>query len=240
ISFSPGATLRIVSPDSVTIFSTGAVAGCVPPPATGLVVGASCAHRAVPIRATSASAVAAAALAWRKREFMARSSSLARIDRPRHVQQLRADDNAAARAWVVPFLIRDCGHPSPTRLPGLPDRKLHARPLLTLRGCQLPPEMYNDPSLEVPVSKTLRDWLAEGEQLYSAAMQEYQSIEAQLDELEVKLAAKKSELNQIAQVIGKPPVEGNRRLTAQLIEPNSVPNSPATIARALSGRGLGR
>jgi hypothetical protein len=94
-----------------------------------------------------------------------------------------------------------------------------------------------------PVSKTLRDWLAEGEQLYSAAMQEYQSIEAQLDELEVKLAAKKSELNQIAQVIGKPPVEGNRRLTAQLVDdhgPNSVPNSPATIARALTGRGLGR
>ena len=93
------------------------------------------------------------------------------------------------------------------------------------------------------VSKTLRDWLAEGEQLYSAAMQEYQSIEAQLDELEVKLAAKKSELNQIAQVIGKPPVEGNRRLTAQLVDdhgPNSVPNSPATIARALTGRGLGR
>jgi len=97
--------------------------------------------------------------------------------------------------------------------------------------------------LEVPVSKTLRDWLAEGEQLYSAAMEEYQSIEAQLDELEVRLAAKKSELNQIAQVIGKPPVEGGRRLTAQLVDdhgPNSVPNSPATIARALTGRGLGR
>ncbi len=93
------------------------------------------------------------------------------------------------------------------------------------------------------MSKNLRDWLAEGEQLYSGAMSEYQSIEAQLDELEVKLAAKKSELNQIAQVIGKPPIEGTRRLTAQLVEdhgPNSVPNSPATIARALTGRGLGR
>src|SRR5688500_17899164 len=150
ISFSPGATLRIVSPDSVTIFSTGAVAGCVPPPATGLVVGASCAHRAVPIRATSASAVAAAALVWRKREFMARSSSLARIDRPRHVQQLRADDNAAARAWVVPFPTRARGHASHTRLPGLPDENLHARPLLTLRGCQLRADMYNERSLEVP------------------------------------------------------------------------------------------
>ena len=93
------------------------------------------------------------------------------------------------------------------------------------------------------MSKSLRDWLAEGEELYNSAMQEYQSIEAQLDELEVKLAAKKSELNQIAQVIGKPQVEGNRRLTAQLLDdhgPSSVPNSPATIARALTGRGLSR
>ena len=93
------------------------------------------------------------------------------------------------------------------------------------------------------MSKSLNDWLKEGEQLYNEAMSEYQSIEAQLDELEVKLAAKKNELNQIAQVIGKPPVEGQRRLTAQLVDeqgPNSVPNSPATIARALTGRGLGR
>jgi hypothetical protein len=93
------------------------------------------------------------------------------------------------------------------------------------------------------VSKSLNDWLKEGEDLYAEAMKEYQSIEAQLDELEVKLAAKKNELNQIAQVIGKPPVEGNRRLTAQLVDetgPSSVPNSPATIARAITGRGLGR
>ena len=44
-------------------------------------------------------------------------------------------------------------------------------------------------------------------------------------------------------VVGKPPVESTRRLTAELVDdhgPNSVPNSPATIARALTGRGLGR
>lgn len=93
------------------------------------------------------------------------------------------------------------------------------------------------------MSKTFSDWLKEGEDLYNQALSDYQSIEAQLDELEVKLAAKKNELNQIAQVIGKPPVEGQRRLTAQLVDetgPSSVPNSPATIARALTGRGLGR
>ena len=63
--------------------------------------------------------------------------------------------------------------------------------------------------------------------------------EAQLDELEVRLAAKKSEVNQIAQVVGKPTIEGPKRLVAQLVDetgPNSVPNSPATIARAIRGR----
>jgi hypothetical protein len=93
------------------------------------------------------------------------------------------------------------------------------------------------------VTKSLKEWLAEGEQLYGAAMREYQELESQIDELERKLMAKKEEVNQIADVIGKPPVESSRRLSAQLVEehaPNSVPNSPATIARALTGRGLGR
>jgi hypothetical protein len=93
------------------------------------------------------------------------------------------------------------------------------------------------------VTKNLHEWLQEGEALYNAALQEYQNIEQQLDELEARLAAKKAELNQIAQVVGKPPVESSGRLTAELVEqhgPNSVPNSPATIARALTGRGLGR
>ncbi|MEO6434834.1 MAG: hypothetical protein ABIP55_03610 [Tepidisphaeraceae bacterium] len=93
------------------------------------------------------------------------------------------------------------------------------------------------------MTKSLQDWLHEGEALYNASLAEYQNIEQQLDELEARLAAKKAELNQIAQVVGKPPVESSRRLSAELIDqhgPNSVPNSPATIARALTGRGLGR
>jgi hypothetical protein len=94
-----------------------------------------------------------------------------------------------------------------------------------------------------PVTKSLNDWLAEGEALYNAALAEYQQLEAQLDELESRVAAKRAEVNQIAQVVGKPPIENNRRLTAQLVDetgPQSVPNSPATIARALTGRQLGR
>jgi hypothetical protein len=93
------------------------------------------------------------------------------------------------------------------------------------------------------VTKSLHDWLAEGETLYNAALAEYHHLETQLDEMEARLAAKKAEVNQIAQVVGKPHVESNRRLTAQLVDdhgPHSVPNSPATIARALTGRGLGR
>ena len=93
------------------------------------------------------------------------------------------------------------------------------------------------------MTKSLNDWLAEGEALYNAALAEYQQLEAQLDELEARLAAKRAEVNQIAQVVGKPPIENSQRLTAQLVDdtgPQSVPNSPATIARALTGRQLGR
>jgi hypothetical protein len=91
------------------------------------------------------------------------------------------------------------------------------------------------------VTKSFKDWLGEGEQLYNTTLAEFQQLEAQLTELEQRLAAKKAEVNQIAQVIGKPPVESQRRLSAELVDSgNSVPNSPATIARALTGRGLGR
>jgi hypothetical protein len=112
--------------------------------------------------------------------------------------------------------------------------------------CRFALPVYNQArrAWRLSVSKSLQEWLTEGESLYAAALKEYQSIEAQLDELEARLAAKKAELNQIAQVVGKPPVESARRvMTAELVDahgPNSVPNSPATIARALTGRGLGR
>lgn len=93
------------------------------------------------------------------------------------------------------------------------------------------------------MNKSFKDWLQEGDELYNSTMREYQALEAQLIDLEQKLAAKKAEVNQIAQVIGKNAVESNRRLSAEIIDagqPNAVPNSPATIARALTGRGLGR
>ncbi|HRK31993.1 MAG TPA: hypothetical protein PLD59_13020 [Tepidisphaeraceae bacterium] len=94
------------------------------------------------------------------------------------------------------------------------------------------------------MNKSFKDWLSEGEQLYNSTLSEFQQLEAQLMELEQRLAAKKAEVNQIAAVVGKPPVEStHRRMTAEIIDPGQpggVSNSPATIARALTGRGLGR
>lgn len=93
------------------------------------------------------------------------------------------------------------------------------------------------------MSKSIKDWLAEGESIYDAAMEEYQALETQIMEMEQRLALKREEVNIIAEKLGKAPVDSNRRLSAEIIErghPNSVPNSPSTIARALQGRGLGR
>jgi chromosome segregation ATPase len=88
------------------------------------------------------------------------------------------------------------------------------------------------------------DWLAEGEQLYTTAMAELEELARELESLEQRLAAKRDEVNQIATVIGKPEVEDNRRLSAEIVggegQTKSVPNSSNTIARALTGRNIGR
>ena len=89
-------------------------------------------------------------------------------------------------------------------------------------------------------TKSLRDWLAEGEQLYNQAMGEYRGLEAQLEQLEKALGHKRAEVNQIAQVVNKPPVEATRRLSAQLVEAQDVPTVVGNVTRALTGRGLGR
>ena len=96
------------------------------------------------------------------------------------------------------------------------------------------------------MANSLQEWLSQGEALYGSALKEFHALEAQLDDLEARLAAKQAEVNQIAQVIGKPAVEGNRRLSAQLVSAEIVdvperaaaaaPNSNATIARALTGK----
>jgi len=93
------------------------------------------------------------------------------------------------------------------------------------------------------MAKSVTEWMHEGEEIYSATMKEYRDLESELDELEKRLLAKKEEVNQLAQVISKPPVENQRRVAAQLLEERSAniaSNPPVTIARALAGRTLNR
>ena len=96
------------------------------------------------------------------------------------------------------------------------------------------------------VSSPFQQWMEQGEDLYAAALHDFRSLEAQLAELEVKVAAKQAELNQIAQIVGKPAVEGNRRVSAQIVHGDIVDAHPervqattsssASIARALQGK----
>ena len=92
--------------------------------------------------------------------------------------------------------------------------------------------------------KTFNEWLNEGEQLYSLAVDEFKAIEAQINELNLRLSEKKGEVNQIAQIIGKPVVEPARRVTAEVVEASQMPVSAVgaaipigRLARALTGRG---
>ena len=95
------------------------------------------------------------------------------------------------------------------------------------------------------MANSFQAWLQQGEDLYNTAMREYHDIEQQLSELEARLVEKQDEVNQIAQVIGRPVVEGSRRLSAQLVttdlvevsaERAATPGSNANIARALTGK----
>ena len=94
------------------------------------------------------------------------------------------------------------------------------------------------------MASSFQEWLQQGEQLYNTALREYHDIERQLAELETQLGVKQNEVNQIAQVIGKPVVEGNRRLSAQLVSADIIeapdrvptPGANANIARALTGK----
>ena len=93
---------------------------------------------------------------------------------------------------------------------------------------------------------SFHEWLQQGEDLYNAAMRDYRDMEQQIGELEARLVDKQNEVNQIAQVIGKPLVEGGRRASAQLLAPAEVieasaertgtTGSNANIARALTGK----
>lgn len=85
------------------------------------------------------------------------------------------------------------------------------------------------------MGKTFQDWVSEGESLYADAMADYQALEAQIHKLETQLADKRTEVNHIAQMLGKPVVDGSRRVVAQVIDRDVPPMGAMT--RALTGRG---
>jgi hypothetical protein len=103
---------------------------------------------------------------------------------------------------------------------------------------------------EALVGKSFQDWIAEGEGLYAAAMNEYKSIEDQMEQLSQQLAAKKLEVNQIASVIGRQAVDGRGQPASaattgapgsvEVADSSAQPYTRNSIARALSGQPLRR
>lgn len=55
--------------------------------------------------------------------------------------------------------------------------------------------------------KSLQEWLGEGEELYNSLISELERVQQQVNELQHSIQTKKVEVNQIAQVIGKPGVD---------------------------------
>lgn len=96
------------------------------------------------------------------------------------------------------------------------------------------------------MANSFQEWLQQGENLYNDALRDFHDIERQLGELEARLSEKQNEVNQIAQVIGKPLVEGSRRAAGQIIQAEVIDlpervgapttSANANIARALTGK----
>lgn len=67
---------------------------------------------------------------------------------------------------------------------------------------------------QLPAS--IQQWLSQGESLYASMLKEFQALQDKMAELEASLQQKSAEVNQIAQVLGKPAVQ-NSKLTAELV-----------------------
>ena len=61
-----------------------------------------------------------------------------------------------------------------------------------------------------------QQWLTAGDSLYNGLLKEFQVLQEKLSDLEAQIQQKSSEVNQIAQVLGKPAVQ-NTRLAAELV-----------------------
>ncbi|MCL2645711.1 MAG: hypothetical protein FWD61_01755 [Phycisphaerales bacterium] len=56
-------------------------------------------------------------------------------------------------------------------------------------------------------NRSLQEWLKEGTELYDTAVTEYRELEGQLAGLQEQLMTKLTEVNHVAKIIGKPPLE---------------------------------
>jgi hypothetical protein len=91
------------------------------------------------------------------------------------------------------------------------------------------------------VTRSFKDWIAEGESLYQNALAEFRELEGQIEEIERKLAVKREEVNEIARVVGKEPIAELKKPIqgVEVIDrgqPHAIPTSAGTIARAITGR----
>lgn len=97
-----------------------------------------------------------------------------------------------------------------------------------------------------PESTSLQRWLRQGEELYETATSELQAIESHLAELEAMITSKRTEVNQIAQILSRPQV-GINGLSAAPPAPAAPPPAEkpveerdrvaaSAIARAVAGK----
>ncbi len=56
------------------------------------------------------------------------------------------------------------------------------------------------------MSKSMSEWLQEGDEVYQGSVEEYRQIEEQLRELAAKWRAKRADINKLAGILGKAPL----------------------------------
>ena len=84
---------------------------------------------------------------------------------------------------------------------------------------------------------SIQDWLAHGTELYDAAMSQYRALEDELEALEAQLNSKRAEVNQVAQLLGKPLAASYRRLSALAPdEERSGDDASSSPIRVMAGR----
>ena len=80
---------------------------------------------------------------------------------------------------------------------------------------------------------SFQQWIQQGESLYQAAIKEMQSLQSELEEVQARLASKQTEVNQMAQLLGKAPPKAARSLLATAIV--CAPIAPAAIPPVVAG-----